>query len=642
MKGISGMAKTNDKTGPGAKPEQAAPAPQEATAPPPAPGLQDFAVTARPEQAAPRIAQLRREMADDGFDGFLVPRADAHQGEYVAPRDERLAWLTGFTGSAGMALVLIDRAAVFTDGRYKLQVRDQVDGSLFDFLDIPRDKPADYLEKHLFEGDIVGFDPWLHTAAEIAGLRRVLDPKGIELAETVNLIDRIWADQPGPPAGAIASWPSQFAGTTHGEKRATLAYELAEAGQKAAVLTLPDSIAWLLNIRGSDVPRMPVPQAFAILFDTGRVELFCDPGKTAPVADHLGTEVKVYPMDNFPAALQQLEGPVRIDTASAPEEVRRRLADAAVEIATGDDPCRLPKAQKTPAEIAATTEAHLRDGAAMCRFLHWLDDRIETLGKGDPLTEIAAVKALEGFRHDTGALKDLSFETIAGAGPHGAIVHYRVTEATDRAVRRGELLLIDSGGQYEDGTTDITRTIAVGQPSAEQRRCFTRVLKGMIAISRTRFPRGLAGRDLDALARAALWRHGQDYDHGTGHGVGVYLGVHEGPQRLSRTSEVALAPGMILSNEPGYYRAGEFGIRIENLIVVCEPAPTKDGDAGRDMLGFRTLTFAPIDRRLVNAALLSDGERQWLDEYHAEVARKIGPRLEGPAKDWLDHATRPI
>jgi Xaa-Pro aminopeptidase len=609
---------------------------------PKAPGLQGFSLRAAPDQAAPRLARLRGEMEEDGLDAYLVPRADAHQGEYLAPRDERLAWLTGFTGSAGFAAILRDRAAVFTDGRYRIQVRAQVDGALFDCIDWPANSLADYLAKHLFEGDVVGFDPWMHSAREIATLRQALEPKGIGLQESMNLVDRIWEDQPAPPAAPMAAWPGQYAGVSHSEKRADLARALTDAGHRAAVLNMADSIAWLLNIRGADVPRTPLVLAFAILYDSGRVELFTDPAKAEEVADHLGRDVRVVAPADFPRALRQLEGPVRIDPASAPDEVRRILAEAGIEIVEENDPCLLPKARKNPAEIAATTEAHLRDGAAMCRFLHWLDGRVAAMGDGgEALTEIGVVRALEGFRAATGQLKDISFETIAGSGPNAAIVHYRVTEKTDRALRRGELLLVDSGGQYEDGTTDITRTIAVGQPSAEHRACFTRVLKGMIAISRARFPRGLAGRDLDALARAPLWRHGLDYDHGTGHGVGVYLGVHEGPQRLSRVSEVTLAPGMILSNEPGYYREGQFGIRIENLVVVHAPPKPDSGD-DRDMLAFETLTWVPIDRRLINAGMLSDGEREWLNNYHAQVRAKIGPRLEGEAKGWLEQATRPV
>ncbi len=424
-----------------------------------------------------------------------------------------------------------------------------------------------------------------------------------------------------------------LAGKRSSDKRAEIAATLRDAGQRAVVLTLPDSISWLLNIRGRDLPNTPVVQAFAVLHDDGRVDLFADPAKFADLPPD--PAIRVHRPDRFVPALADLSGPVRVDKTTAPMVVGDILTAAGVEIAWGDDPCILPKARKTEAEIAGTREAHLRDGAAMVEFLSWLD----TNAPGGGLTEIDVVRALEGFRRATNALRGISFDTICGAGEHGAIVHYRVTDGTNRSVSPGELLLIDSGGQYVDGTTDITRTVAVGAPTEDMRACFTRVLKGMIAISRARWPRGLTGRDLDPLARAALWRAGLDYDHGTGHGVGVFLGVHEGPQRLSRLSEVPLEVGMILSNEPGYYREGAFGIRIENLVVVEEAERIGDG---RDQLCFETLTYVPIDLALVDAAMLSPGERDWLNTYHAEVAARIGPRVSEDARDWLSRATRAI
>ncbi|MGI1661104.1 aminopeptidase P family protein [Palleronia sp. KMU-117] len=594
--------------------------------------FQTFRATTTPDQGPPRLAALRSAMADEGIDAFLVPRADAHQGEYVAARDERLAWLTGFTGSAGIAALTRDAAGIFVDGRYRLQVRVQVAGD-FTPVDWPATRPEDWLATRLPRGAVLGFDAWLHTAAEVERMERKLAPAGVVLRPCENLIDRIWTDQPSPPAGHAEAYPVELAGRTSTEKRAELGRVLREAGQMAAVLTLPDSISWLLNLRGRDLPQMPVLQAFAILHADGIVDLFADPAKLEHVDP--GHEVRVLRPDRLAPALAALRGPVRVDKATAPLAVSEILTAAGIEVAWGEDPCILPKARKTPAEIAGTREAHLRDGAAMVEFLCWLD----TAAPGGKLTEIEVVKKLETFRRATNALRGISFDTICGAGEHGAIVHYRVTEETDRPVRPGELLLIDSGGQYLDGTTDITRTVAVGAPTAEMRDCFTRVLKGMIAISRARWPRGLAGRDLDPLARAALWRAGLDYDHGTGHGVGVFLGVHEGPQRISRISEIALEPGMILSNEPGYYREGAFGIRIENLVVV-EEAP-KIGD-GRDQLAFETLTYVPIDLRLVEPAILSPGERGWLNAYHAEVARRIGPRVGSAARDWLMAATRAI
>ncbi len=592
--------------------------------------FQSFEAATSPEQGPPRLAALRDAMAAAGLDAWLVPRADAHQGEYVAPRDERLAWLTGFTGSAGFAAILADAAGVFVDGRYRLQVRTQVDPS-FTAVDWPETKLAAWLSDRLPKGAAVGLDPWLHTRAEVDAL----EAAGFALRPWPNLIDAIWEDQPGPPAAPITAYPDAQAGETAADKRARIAKLLRDAGQEAVVLTLPDSIAWLLNIRGADLPHVPVALAFAILSGDGRVGLFTDRSKAEGVADHLGADVSVHVPEALPGALATLAGPVRVDPKTAPWAVARILDEAGVEIAWAEDPCLLPKARKTPAEIAATTEAHLRDAAAMAEFLCWFDGAAPRGG----LTETQVVTRLEGFRRATNALTDISFDTICGAGPNGAIVHYRVTHGTDRAIAPGDLVLIDSGGQYPDGTTDITRTVTTGTPTPAQVDAFTRVLQGMIAISRARWPRGLAGRDLDALARAPLWVAGMDYDHGTGHGVGVALSVHEGPQRLSRISEVPLEPGMILSNEPGYYRSGEWGIRIENLVVVAPAPPLGDN---RDQLAFETLTWVPIDRRLIDPALLSRDERAWLDAYHAEVARRIGPRVTDETRAWLDEATRAL
>ncbi|RMH44361.1 MAG: aminopeptidase P family protein [Alphaproteobacteria bacterium] len=597
--------------------------------------FQDFTSTANPADGPPRLARLRDELSRAGLDGFLVPRADAHQGEYVAPCDERLRWLTGFTGSAGFAIATTDRAAIFVDGRYRLQVREQVDTTVFEPQDWPETSAADWLAGALSSGGRVGLDPWLHTPAEVERLAERLKPAGIELVETENLVDRIWTDRPAPPAAPVFAYPEELAGKTGAEKRAEIAAALARAGAQAAVLTLPDSIAWLLNIRGGDLPRVPVALAFAIIHADGSADLFINPRKVGPhTRAHLGPDVTIRPEGDFETALSALKGRVLLDPATAPLAVLRRLADAGAEVLRAPDPCLLPKARKTEAELAATTEAHVRDGAAMVEFLAWLDAHAPS-GK---LTEIDVVAALEGFRRDTGQLRDISFDTIAGAGPNGAIVHYRVTHETNRRVEPGTLLLVDSGGQYLDGTTDITRTIAVGPLPAGAAEAFTRVLKGMIAISRLRFPPGLAGRDIDAIARVALWEAGLDYDHGTGHGVGVFLSVHEGPQRISRKGETVLEPGMILSNEPGCYREGEWGIRIENLVVV---EPARDTGA-RQMLGFRTLTLAPIDRRLVVLDLLSEAERAWLDAYHATVRDTLWPRVGRDARKWLREVTRPL
>ncbi|MBF9049540.1 M24 family metallopeptidase [Roseobacter sp. HKCCD9010] len=598
--------------------------------------FQSFTATTRPEQGPPRLAALRAEMLEAEVDGFLVPRADAHQGEYVAARDERLPWLTGFTGSAGFCAVLPEIAGIFVDGRYRLQVKTQTDTDHFTPVDWPETKLEDWLIAELPGGGTIGYDPWLHTTAEITRLEKALALHQITLRPIDNLIDAIWADQPDRPDGAALAYSAELAGKTSGEKRAEIAALLQEAGEAAAVLTLPDSIAWLLNIRGADLVHLPVVQAFAVIDTAGHVTLFSEPTKLAGLGPD--PDITLRDWSDFEADLATLSSPVRVDPATAPHQVRLVLDAASIEVSDGADPCLLPKARKTAAEIAATTQAHLRDGAAMARFLHWFD---ETAPDGG-LTEIDCAKALEGFRADTGALKDISFDTISGAGPNGAIVHYRVTEETNAPLLPGQLFLIDSGAQYEDGTTDITRTLPVGEVGLEERTAFTQVLRGMIAIHLARFPKGLTGRDLDALARAPLWAAGRDYDHGTGHGVGVYLSVHEGPQRLSRASDVALQPGMILSNEPGYYREGAFGIRIENLVVVTEAETPQGGDAHREMFCFNTLTYVPIDRRLIDRDQLSPLELGWLNTYHKEVARRISPLLEGPVVEWLARATAPL
>ena len=599
--------------------------------------FQSFAAKTTPDQGAPRLATLRAEMTRAGLDGFLVPRADRFQGEYVAPADERLAWLTGFTGSAGFAAVTQARAGVFVDGRYRVQVRGQTDPDAFEPVDWPETKLADWLKGALPQGGAMGFDPWLHTMREIETLEEALADSGVTLRATGNLIDAIWTDRPGPPEGTVTAWPDDLAGKSAADKRADLAAALREAGHRAAILTLPDSIAWLLNIRGSDIPRNPVPHAFAILHDDGRVDLFVHPAKLDALPKACRAEgVAAYAEDEFAAALARLSGPVRLDRESAPVAVRDALAAAGTKIACERDPCILPKARKTGAEIAATREAHLRDGAAVCEFLAWFDRQ-----PPGSITEIDVVTRLEEARRATGRLLDISFDTIAGSGPNGALAHYRVSETSNRTLEEGDLLVLDSGGQYLDGTTDITRTLPVGSPGADERAAFTRVLQGMIAVSRLRWPKGLAGRDLDVIARYPLWLADQDYAHGTGHGVGVYLCVHEGPQRLSRISEVPLEPGMILSNEPGYYREGAFGIRIENLVVVQEAEPLDEGcETGK--LCFETLTFAPIDRRLMNVDLMTHEERDWLDQYHAACMERIGPLLSEEARNWLDKATRPL
>jgi Xaa-Pro aminopeptidase len=594
---------------------------------------QGFEVTARPEQGPPRLAALREVLAAERLDGFLVPRADAHQGEYVAAHDERLGWLTGFTGSAGFCAALGLVAGVFIDGRYRTQVKAQV-AQEFTPVPWPEVSLADWLVQQLPRGGVVGFDPWLHTPGQIAQVEEALQGKGIEMRRCDNLVDRIWEVQPAPPMQPAKAHPLEFAGESHADKRKRLAQGLRDAGQRAAVITLPDSLCWLLNLRGADIPRNPVVHGFAVLHDTGAVDLFVDEAKLADVRTHLGDEVTCHTPDALLAFLGKLDGPVRLDKQTVPVIIADTLGDRT---AWGDDPCALPKACKNEAEIAGSAQAHLRDGAALCELLAWLDAQAP-----NSVTETQVVRQLEQSRRRDNALQDISFETIAGTGPNGAIMHYRVTEETDSRLEDGHLLVLDSGGQYLDGTTDITRTVAIGTPSDEARAAFTRVLAGMIAMSRLRWPVGLAGRDIEAIGRVPLWLAGQDFDHGLGHGVGAYLSVHEGPQRLSKISHVPLQPGMILSNEPGYYREGAFGIRIENLLVV-RPAPElPGGDAHRAMLHWETLSFAPIDRWLIVADLLDLPARAWLNAYHAQVAEKIGPRLSPETKLWLDAATAPI
>ncbi len=598
--------------------------------------FQTFDVTSDPTQGPPRLKALRAAMADAGLDAFIVPRHDRFQGEYVAPCDARLGWLTGFTGSAGFCIATADEAGVFVDGRYRVQVRSEV-AEVFTPVNWPEVQPGDWLTEHFPGGGTVGFDPWLHTVNGVTDLRERLGGTGLTLKPVANLVDPIWTDRPAAPGVPFFAQPDDLAGESHAEKRARLAVPLAKAGTRACILTQPDSIAWLLNIRGGDTERNPVPQAFAMLMDDAGVILFCLPGQADGLGDHLGTAITVRHFDDFEAAIADIGGPVQIDPASAPQAVGDIIAQHGLKRVDAADPCALPKARKNATELDGARAAHLRDGAAMVRFLAWIDAEAPRGG----LTEISVVQALEGFRRDTNALRDISFETISGAGSDGAIVHYRVNEATDRPVKPGELLLVDSGGQYADGTTDITRTIAVGPPPGDAAECYTAVLRGVIALSRARFPKGVAGRDLDALARQFLWSQGRDYDHGTGHGVGAYLSVHEGPQGFSRRNGVPLEAGMILSNEPGYYRIGAFGIRIENLMVVRDAPDVPGGDA-RKMLDFETLTHVPLDRRLIRTPDLAPGEKDWIDRYHADTLTLVGPRVDGAALDWLKAACAPL
>lgn len=596
--------------------------------------FQSFEVASRPEQGPPRLQALREAMAAASVDGFLVPRADAHQGEYVSARDERLKWLTGFTGSAGFCVALQTVAGVFIDGRYRTQVKSQVALDHFTPVPWPETSLADWLREQLPNGGVVGFDPWLHTPGQIEAAEKALAGTGVTFQRCENLVDRVWPDQPEAPMAPAKIHPLGFAGESHSDKRQRLGAGIATQGAQAAVITLPDSLCWLLNIRGADIAHNPVAHGFAVLHRDGRVDLFMDAAKMAEVADHLGANVTVHAPTDLLPALGQLAGPVLLEKSSAPIAVADALGDR---LCWGADPCALPKACKNTAEIDGSAEAHLRDGAALCDVLAWLD--AQPVGS---VQETEVVRQLEARRRQDNALKDISFETIAGTGPNGAIMHYRVTEDTDSTLEDGHLLVLDSGGQYLDGTTDITRTVPIGAPPVEAAQAFTRVLAGMIAMSRLRWPAGLAGQHIEAIGRLPLWMAGQDFDHGLGHGVGAYLSVHEGPQRLSKISDVPLQPGMILSNEPGYYREGAFGIRIENLLVVRAAPDLPGGDAHRMMLCWRTLSFAPIDRRLIVTALLDRDARDWLNAYHAEVATKIGPRVSPEVKLWLDAATAPL
>jgi Xaa-Pro aminopeptidase len=589
-----------------------------------------------------RVTRLRELLGKRGLDAMLVPRADEHQGEYVPPSAERLAWLTGFTGSAGLAVVARTAAAVFVDGRYTLQAKAQVDARLFEVLEIPDAKLSDWLGRKLRSGAVVGFDPKLHTAGIVEDLAKALQARGIKLKPVAkNLVDGIWGrERPAPPANPVVPHPLKYAGKPAEQKIADLQAALRQDGQDAAVLTLPDSIAWLLNIRGSDVPHNPVALAFAIVPASGKLELFVDSAKIgADAKAHLAPLARISSPENLEvrlAALKTAGKHVRLDPATASFWFFRRLKGGKGRIERGADPCILPKARKNATEIKGARAAQKRDGAAMVRFLAWLD-REAPKGSVD---EIEAARQLETMRAETQALKEISFDTISGAGSNGAIVHYRVATTTNRKLSPGELFLIDSGAQYLDGTTDITRTVAIGKPTREMRERFTLVLKGHIAVASAVFPKGTRGIDLDPFARRALWGAGLDFDHGTGHGVGSYLSVHEGPQSISKRGMVALEPGMIISNEPGYYKTGAYGIRIENLVLVTEAE--KPAGAERDLFAFETLTVVPIDRRLIIVDMLSPDELAWLDAYHVRVREVIGPEL-GPAdRAWLEQATAPV
>ncbi len=587
-----------------------------------------------------RLKALREQLLRDRLDGFVVPLTDEHMSEYVGAYAQRLAWLTGFQGSAGSAVVLPEQAAIFTDGRYTLQVREQVDGAHWQYESVPQTSIAAWLKDHAHEGARIGYDPWLHTRAWVEQATQALAQKGAGLvAVDTNPIDRIWPDRPAPSDAKLVVHDDRFAGQNAAEKRAAMADWLTAKKADAVVLSALDSIAWTFNIRGQDVDRTPVALAYAIVHADATADLYVAPEKIdESVVKHLGNAVRVHPRADFADALASLSGKsVVADPERAVAAIFDALDASGATILSLRDPAVLPKAIKNVTEIAGHKAAQARDGAALSRFLHWI--AVETPKGG--VDELAAAARLEQFRRDTGLLQDLSFDTISGAGPNGAVVHYRVEEKTNRTIETGSFYLVDSGGQYRDGTTDVTRTIAIGTPSAEMQQRFTLVLKGHIALARAVFPVGTRGGQLDILARQYLWAQGLDYAHGTGHGVGSFLSVHEGPQRIATFGggDEPLQVGMILSNEPGYYKSGAYGIRIENLVLVETRAIA---GAERDMLGFETLTFAPIDRNAIALDLLTTDERAWLDAYHAKVLAIVGPQLEGDAKAWLEAACAPL
>ena len=600
--------------------------------------------TASPHAA--RLAALRGELARAQLDGFVVPISDEHMSEYVGAYAQRLEWLTGFNGSAGSAVVLAEEAAIFVDGRYTLAVRGQVDGALYAFENVPATSPAQWLGEHAAPGARIGYDPWLHSRGWVRAAEKALARRGATLvAVERNPIDAIWSDQPQRSLAPAFPHGLEYAGVSSAAKRATVAAWLIAEGLDAVVLSALDSVAWLLNIRGSDVARTPVALAFVIAHADGGADLFIAAEKVnAELRAHLGPDVRILPREAFVPALSALTGrKVAVDGDHGVAAIFAALEGAGATVVEARDPTALPRATKNPTEQAGHRAAQARDGAAMARFLHWLGEEAPRGG----VTELSAAARLEAFRADTGQLVDLSFDTISGSGPNGAIVHYRVSGETNRALEPGSVYLVDSGGQYADGTTDITRTVWIGPGSApaEVKDRFTRVLKGHIAIARAVFPAGTNGSQLDTLARAQLWAAGLDYAHGTGHGVGSFLAVHEGPQRIAKASGgqagtgQALLPGMILSDEPGYYKAGAYGIRIENLLMVEE---REIAGAEGAFLGFEVLTLVPIDRALVEVAMLSPEERDWWNAYHARVRAVLAPQLDGPALVWLEAQCRPL
>ena len=589
--------------------------------------------------ASAHLPPLRERMRAQGLTGLVVPHDDAYLNEYLPDDAERLMWVSGFSGSAGAAVVMLDRAVMFTDGRYTLQVREQVDDAFYDYAELEGEGLPGWLAENAGPGDVIGYDPMLHSPKSVTALEAAAAKAGFELrALAGNPIDDAWTDRPPAPRAPVVPHDDALAGEASADKRARVGEAVAKAGADAVLLTAPTSLAWLFNVRGGDVHASPLPLGRAILRADGTGTLFLHPGKVSDaLREHLGNQVALRPEADVTDALAGLSGQrVMIDPVLCPAAFVQTLEAAGAEVVRAPDPTALPRATKNPAELDGTREAHRRDGAAITRFLHWLAHQ-----PPGTLTEIDAARKLEAFRAETGQLRDVSFDTISGSGPNGAHPHYKVTTDSDRRLGDGELFLIDSGGQYQDGTTDITRTVAIGAPTDAMRRHYTLVLRGHVALATARFPKGTSGHALDAFARRPLWQAGLDYDHGTGHGVGVYLGVHEGPQKISKHPiDQPLLPGMICSNEPGYYEQGAYGIRIENLVIVTPPTPIPGGN--REMMGFETITLAPLERELIDVGMLSDDERAWVDAYHARVAETLAERLDEAVARWLATRCAPL
>ena len=593
--------------------------------------FQSFEDSSDREETPLRLSMVQTELKKNNLSGYLVPRSDVHQGEYVAACDERLSWLTGFTGSAGICIVGNDRAGVFVDGRYSIQAKKQTT-SPFEVIQWNKKSFLQWIEKNIVKGEI-GFDPWLHSHKEIVALSEAFSDTDIGFVPSDNLIDKVWLTRPLKVSNETMSYPVKLAGLTAKDKCKQIAENIKFKEADAAVITLPDSIAWLLNLRGNDVIHNPIFHAFLIINGKGKIKLFCENENISNSISGLENFVKVSSVESFETALTKLKGSVLLDETTIPFAAVKILQSNGCKLIMGEDPIILPKACKNHVELKHARMCHKRDAVHMCEFLSWVDRQSKS-----KFDEIDAVIELENIRRKDENLKEISFDTIAASGPNAALPHYRVNYSSNRTIKRGEVLLVDSGGQYLDGTTDITRTIAIGTQSKEVKDAFTRVLKGLIAISELKFPCGTSGRDIDAFARAPLWKIGQDYAHGTGHGVGHYLSVHEGPQRISKFSDVEFKEGMIVSNEPGFYKEGKFGIRIENLILV------KDSELKTDnpFLEFETLTFVPLDRRLISMSLLDSYELKWINKYHSQCWKRAKDLVTAPTKDWLKTMTRPL